>query len=135
MVIQRWQSLLLLVAAVLMIALNFLPVATLSNGSSFFTTDAEILLIVDGLISVLLIIGIFLFKNLRLQMRITLLTALLMCVLGAVTAIILYRNSPVAHIEWTGATLLLLCAVVLTVGAYRLMRRDHNLLRSADRLR
>lgn len=141
MVIQRWQTLLLLLAAVLMAVINFLPVASLADAANpnsytaMFTTDAPVLVVIDGLICALLFIGIFLFKNLRLQMRVTILTILLMCVLAVVGGIILYRHSALSGIEWSGAVMLLGCALVLAIGAYRLMLRDRNLLRSADRLR
>lgn len=139
MVIQRWQSLLLLIATVLIVLVNFMPVAQMLPGQGaptpMFTTDAPILLVIDIVVGVLLFLNIFMFKNLRLQMRVTLLSILLMCVLTVTGAFIIYRNSPVAQVEWTGAVLLLLVALIFALAAYRFMRRDHNLLRSVDRLR
>lgn len=139
MVIQRWQSLLLLAATVLMILVNFLPVAqmtpTQGAPTPMFTTDAPILLVIDIVVGLLLFLSIFMFKNLRLQMRVTLLTVMMMCVLAVTGAFILYRNSPLAQVEWTGAILLLIVALVLALAAYRCMRSDYNLLRSVDRLR
>lgn len=141
MVIQRWQTLLLMAAVVLMALLSFTPAArlyALSSTDSYtalYLTDAPVLLVIDLLVAVLLFISVFMFKNLRQQMRVTLLSLLLMCVLIVGGAFIVARNSPYVQIEWGGAVLLLACAAVLTLGAWRLMRRDRNLLRSADRLR
>lgn len=139
MVIQRWQSVLLLLAAVAMIVLNFLPMATLTPAQGaptpYFTTDVPILLIIDSLISILLILGIFMFKNLKLQMHVTLLTVVLMCVMAVVGAFVLYRNNALEYVEWTGAVLLLLCAVILALVARQRMNHDYRLLRSVDRLR
>lgn len=138
MVIQRWQTLLLLAAAILMVAINFSPLASLGASQkpdTVFTTDFAILMIVDGLVAVLLFLGIFLFKNLQLQIKVTVLSIVLMCVLAVTGGIVLYRQSAIQGIEWSGAVLLLICALILAMGALRLQKRDRNLLRSADRLR
>lgn len=139
MVIQRWQTVFLLVAVVLMAALNFVPFINVTEAAAAaptprFTTDAPILAILSVLVAVLLFIAIFMFKNLRVQMRITLLSMVLMCVLAVTGGFIIYSQAPDAQIVWTGAVLLLICAVVMALGAYRLMKRDYRLLRSADRL-
>ncbi len=136
MVIQRWQTLLLLIAVILMGCLSITPLATSSaQGTALFISDFPVLLIVDILIAVILFIAIFMFKNLRSQMKVTLLSIILMCSLVVGGFFTLSHNSPEAEILITGAVLLLLIAAVLTIGAYRLMRRDYRLLRSADRLR
>lgn len=138
MVIQRWQTLLLLVAVILMAVLNFLPFAHEAEAgmaSLTFAKDAPILLVIDVLVCVLLVLGIFMFKNLKLQMRVTILSIVLMCVLAVTGIVVVYRHSPEAHFEWVGAVLLLVCSVVLALGAHRCMLRDYRLLRSADRLR
>ena len=121
-----------------MACLNFLPIATVPvNGAPapMFTTDAPVLAIVSVLVAVLLFLAIFMYKNLRVQMKVTVLSILLMCVVAVTGCFVLYRQAPDATIEWTGAVLLLICALVLALGAYRLMKRDYRLLHSADRLR
>lgn len=139
MVIQRWQTLLLLIAVVLMGCLNFVPVARIPGEAGaaepFFTTDAPVLMIVSILVAVLLFISIFMFKNLKQQMKVTILSILLMCVLLVGGIFVLFRTAPDAEIEWAGATLLLCCSVILALAAWRLMKKDYRLLRSADRLR
>lgn len=142
MVIQRWQSLLLLLAVIAMIAINFLPVASLPSQVSdpdsatiMYLTDAPVLMIVSILVAVLLFIAIFMFKDLRMQMRVTILSIVLLCVLAVAGIFVICHNAPGAEIVWFGATLILVCAVVFACAAYRFMRRDYHLLRSADRLR
>lgn len=140
MVIQRWQSVLLLLATVLMaVATFFSPIAESVNPDGtpapMFMTDAPILAIVSLLVAALLCINIFMYKNLKRQMQLTLLSIVLICVVAVTGAFILYRNAMLGGIIWSGAVLLLIIAAVLAMAAYRFMRRDHNLLRSADRLR
>lgn len=133
MVLQRWQTLFLLVAVILMACLNFLPIGHIGQ-TVILPTDFTILVILSVLTAVILFICIFMYNNLRVQMRVTLLTIVLMCVMGATGVFLMYRQAPDAAIEWTGATLLLVCAVVMTLAAYRGMRRDYRTLRNADRL-
>ena len=138
MVIQRWQSVLLFLATILMVAINFSPLAQSADAArtpATFVSDAPILLTLDILVAALLFISIFLFKNLRLQIRVTLLSILLICVLTVCAGIILYRDGALGRIEWTGAVLLLLCALLCALRAVWRMRIDRRLLRSADRLR
>lgn len=134
MVIQRIQSLLLLLTVAMMTVALFLPVAT-DQGTPIFITDFPVLMTVDILVSLLLFIGIFLFKNLRLQMRVTLVSILLICAIAIGGAFYLWRGAPDAEIEYFGATLLMIVSVITASWAYSRIRHDHRLLRSADRLR
>lgn len=135
MVIQRWQSVLLLIASVLMCLLTFTPLAKAADATPIGMSHAPVLLVVNILVAVLLFIAIFLFKNLKLQMRVTLISIVLMVCLAVSSGFVLYAGSQGAEIMWTGGVLLLLVALVCAVGGLRLMRRDRNILRSYDRLR
>ena len=139
MVIQRWQSLFLLIAVILMACLSFSPMASVpaegNNVSSVFISDFPVLLIVDILVAVVLFISIFMFRNLKQQMKITLLSILLICCIAIGGAFTIFVNTPNARIETIGAVLILVAALIFTICAYRLMKRDYRLLRSADRLR
>jgi len=140
MVIQRWQSLFLLVAVIIMGCLCFSPLAVVPASqsvaeSTIYLSDYIVLMVVDILVSALLFISIFLFKDLKLQMKVTLLSIVLICVLAVGGGFYLWHNSPDAVIELSGAALLLLLAAIFAVCAYRFMRRDYRLLRSVDRFR
>lgn len=135
MVIQRIQTLLLLLTVALMTAALFLPAASTSSGAPVYITDFPILMIVDILVAALLFIGIFMFKNLKAQMRVTLVSILLICAVAAGGVFYLWRGAEGAQIEYFGAAILLICSVLSAALAYRYMKRDHKLLRSADRLR
>lgn len=141
MVIQRWQTLLLLVATVLMGFMCASPLAqsAVSEASAaptqFFVHEAPVFLVLNIVIAVLLFIAIFLFKNLKLQMRVTILSIVLMAASAVTCGFILYKAMPDATIIWTGAVLLLVLAAAFAVVALRLMKKDYKLLRSVNRLR
>lgn len=138
MVIQRLQSLLLLIAAVLMGLMFLAPVAVFDDPAVKVTIgDSVALTILDIVIGVLLLVDIFLYKNLRLQMLVASISALLMCGLAGVYCAWITNAAEVFKLQpvFALASLMLLAAFVLTLVARRLMRRDRNLLRSADRLR
>lgn len=140
MVIQRWQSVLLLVAAVLVGIFCFTPLAQeaaveQSMPVSHSIAEAPVLLIVNLLIAVLLIIAIFMFKNLRQQRKVTLVTIVLIAASIVSSIFVVYNSWPGASFYWFGGVLLLCVALILAVGAYRLMGKDQKLLRSYDRLR
>lgn len=141
MVIQRWQTLLLLVAVVLM---GFMCVSPLAQSAvveasvaptKFFVHEAPVFLILNIVIAVLLFLDIFMFKNLRLQMRVAVFSLVLMAASAVTGGFILYQAMPDATIVWTGAVLLLVLAAFFAVMALRMMKKDYKLLRSVDRLR
>ena len=68
-------------------------------------------------------------------MRVTLISIVLIAASIVTCGIMLYTNMPDAALIWTGGVLLLIVALVCAVFGLRFMRKDHNLLRSYDRLR
>ena len=140
MVIQRWQSVLLLVAVVLMCIFCATPYARTTAvetavSTPVYAADAPVFLILNIAIAVILFIAIFLFKNLRLQMRVTLISIVLIVASMLTCAILMTVNTPDAELIWTGGVVLLIAALICAVFGLRFMRKDHNLLRSYDRLR
>ena len=140
MVIQRWQTLFLLIAVALMGIFCCTPWATLAAEGSIeatpiFLAHAPVLLVLNIVIAALLFISIFLFKNLRRQMTVTLLSMILICASLVTCGLTLYVAFPGASLIWTGGVLLLLVALVCVVFAYRFMKKDRKLLSSYDRLR
>lgn len=140
MVIQRWQSVLLLIAVVLMCVFCATPYAVRTAAESaelsqVFVADAPVYLVLNIAIAALLFISIFLFKNLRLQMKVTLISIVLIVTSIVTCGILLYTTMPDARLIWTGGVLLLIIALICALFGLRFMRKDHNLLRSYDRLR
>lgn len=139
MVIQRWQSVMLLIAFVLMCIFCATPYAQIKGAEAVvtpvFAKDAPVFMILNIVVAALLFISIFLFKNLKLQMRVTLITILLIATSTLCAGFMVMRNMPDAEFILTGGIVLLLAALVFAVLALRFMKKDHNLLRSYDRLR
>lgn len=139
MVIQRWQSVFLFVAAVMMLIFSFSPIAvvkvdsTLTNFHPYH--DAPVFMVVNLLIATLLIICIFLYKNLRRQMTVTLVSIVLIAVSMVSGAFILFKGQSDAIIELAGADVLLFGAMIMAMFAYRNMRKDKKTLSSYDRIR
>lgn len=138
MVIQRWQSVLLLLAVIMMAVFSLTPMATytaLDEPVSVYAKDAPVLLTVTLLVAVLLFISIFMYKNLKRQITVTLLSIILIAVVIVTGIAIVYRVHPEAQFIFLGGITLLVLALIFALGAYRCMKSDLRKLRSYDRLR
>lgn len=153
MVIQRWQSVFLLIAAIAMALFCFMPAVRFTTPDGIFTMTScgisaadgtcvqcsIIYVIVNSLIALLTFITIFLFKDLKLQMKITGIS-LLLTITSIITFIILTKMSS-ANLAASTIELLygkLALPVITLLGqwlAYRGMARDRKKLASYDRIR
>ena len=124
MQIQRIQTLLLLIAVALMCVFCLTPYAQTTGAdgtvTDVFVKDTPVLLVVNACIAVLLFLNIFMYKDLKRQMSLTIVSALLLA------------GSAVAC---GFGVLLLVVTLILALCAYRCMRRDKRKLASYDRLR
>ena len=140
MVIQRWQSIYLLLAIFAMVLVFIRPfcyVETVNGGlaSALVPLDYPVFLTVNILTAILLFIDIFLFKNLRLQRMVAAICILLMVASAITIGIILYNIAGEWKIEWGGAPVGLICALICTFFARYRMGKDEETLRSYDRIR
>lgn len=135
MVIQRWQSVLLLISAIFVALVGILPYAVTANGVDVCAVQTPVLLCVDILVALLLLIDIFLYRNLRYQMKVTRLALGLIVVLEAAIAAYTCAGLEDATISIIGGIVMPMLALISSFVALRLMHRDYRLLRSADRLR
>lgn len=133
MVIQRIQTLWLLIATVLMCIIGLRPFSWVGD-TPVYLSQFPVLAVINWLIAVLLFIAIFTFKNLKLQKTIVLVALVLMTVLGIVGFIYQQRLLPEALPEWGGGVLFLIIAAVLDYMAYRGICNDRKKLRNSDRL-
>lgn len=156
MVIQRWQSVLLFFAAVMMAVFTFSSLGqvqteayTFNFTSLGFTYEGEA---TDGAPSgfflrtwyffilslatvVITLLDIFLFKNFRLQKRVCLIAILFSIAAAAVAAGLGYCAVEGACVSWSTMAFCPLLSVIADLMAYRCISRDERLLRSVDRLR
>lgn len=135
MVIQRWQSVLLLISAIFVALAGILPYAVTANDVDVCAVQTPVLLCVDILVALLLLIDIFLYRNLRYQMKVTRLALGLIVVLEAAIAAYTCAGLEGATISIIGGIVMPVLALISSFVALRLMHRDYRLLRSADRLR
>ena len=154
MVIQRWQSVMLLVTFALMACFTFLSlgqVQTQDFTDNFtclgFAAEGEMtapetvvnqstwfLFILSLMSTILPFINIFLYKNLPLQKRVCVFEIMFLIATIVVAAYEGYCAYPVA-VAWSSLALAPFLALILMIMAWRLINRDHNLLRSVDRIR
>lgn len=138
MVIQRIQTLMLLIAIAMMAVFCFTPYATLMADSvptAVYVKDAPVFLTLNIVIAVLLFLIIFMYKDLRRQIRMTVLALLLICASIVTCGFILVVGLEDATPVLLGGVSLLVLALLFGLLALRGMRHDRRLLAGADRLR
>ncbi|MBD5214547.1 MAG: DUF4293 domain-containing protein [Bacteroidales bacterium] len=139
MVLQRWQSVYLLVAVFAMILGCILPFgAIIEEGVTslkLMPVDFPVLLTLNILIGILLAIDIFMYKNLRAQKMVAAVSALLCVASLATQVLLLVRNEASFALVWNGSIIATFCAFVCALMARYNMNRDEKILKSYDRLR
>lgn len=156
MVIQRWQSLLLLAAAILMGLFSFCLIAQLNttdftlnfsacglkyegtstNGApTGYYMSTWYFFVLTLLSSLIPAIAIFLFRNLRLQKTLCLIEILFVIASYMTACLIAHTAVTGARINWTEIYVAPVISLIATILAYYRIRKDERLLRSADRLR
>ncbi len=156
MVIQRWQSVLLLICGVMMGLFTFLSLGQvqLPNVSLNFTamgfyiegisTDGSAsgcymhtwpLFFLSLMCFIMPLINIFLFKNLKLQKTICIVEALFIVALSIVGVVYGYVTFQPASVSWSSIIIAPVIALVADLYSYRLIISDYNKIRSIDRIR
>jgi peptidoglycan/LPS O-acetylase OafA/YrhL len=147
--IQRIQSVWLLLAAFSIFCLLFFPIIGASTAVGEYmvygsglkmmdaitqTTNVPLLagIILAGLISLL---NVFNFSNRKLQIRIAWLNILLVLALCVWIAMLIKNIPNITELNIEFASLLPLLAIIFTYLAIRGIKSDEKLIRSADRLR
>lgn len=156
MVIQRWQSVFLLIAAIFMACFSFASLGQLdfAEYSLKFTTlgfeldgnlnpesdpyyqHTWIFFTVSILSCVIPFINIFLFKNLNLQKRLCIFEILfLIALLTICFTYVPCRLDNTCDVTWSWIISAPFISIISTVIAYIRIRADQRLLQSVDRLR
>lgn len=152
--IQRLQSVYLFLAAALVATCMFMPLVTIITpeetvtlsavGAYTLGEEARLLFsvwpltIVAALAALLALVDIFLFRNRPLQMRVCNFIALLLIAFYVIAGIYLYNLSldlDGESLQWQAALTMPVVALALNYIAWRRIRADERLVRSADRLR
>ncbi len=155
MQIQRWQSLFLLIAAIVMgvfsfmslgqvqahdftfnfTALGLCPEGVSTGGETPGCISTWYLFAVAILSALLPLIAIFCYKQYRLQKNLCLLTMLMLACVIIVSAGIAYSSFDGANVEWSSLVCAPFIALIAVIMAFQRIRADHRLLASVDRLR
>ena len=149
MVIQRIQSVYLLIAVILMVVFAFFPALTFQLGEREFVYGAlqagkvgvthidPLMLMLVILISFLALLDIFLFKNLQRQMTVCFVDitiGLAMLVAIGIQAYVVGNRENVV-VTWQWYLILPVLSIIFLMLAHKAMSRDKKKLQDADRLR
>ena len=132
MMIQRIQSIYLLVAAISMTLISFkVPVYNLNQTLFMAQDDTKmfVLTIVGGIFSLL---GLFMFKNRKFQMKLIRLTVLIQMIIGIRIFMLINKFEVVLNNSFL---FLLVFTLIALIMAYRGVKKDDDLVRSVDRIR
>ena len=141
MVIQRWQSVFLLIGAIAMGLFAFLGTVCIgvTDGTvCWHSVDCIPLFILNCAIALVAFIDIFLFNNLRAQKRVAMIATFMSLVSLALTVAAVMSLDQVVESEsvaWRWTIGLPVVAAIFFVWANRRMRADERLLKSYDRIR
>lgn len=136
--IQRIQSLFLLIVIALAALLFFIPVFTTTaagatNSENYYITDSNGLLIVNSAIIILSLATILTFKKREWQKKMCNLNLILICVLTGL--LFFLADSMGKGVHYVVGSYFPLLMLVFTFFAMRGIKKDDQLVRSADRLR
>ena len=152
MVIQRWQSLLLLIATAMMVIFSFCSLGQIQGATQTVDIDSYgiyanpqgtqllgtiYVTVVAMLAAALCFIAIFMFKNTRKQKKVCLLSLVLVIAAccSAWLAINGYELAGATSVGYSSIAFAPFVALLAIIGAWRCIRSDERKLASADRLR
>lgn len=156
MVIQRWQSVLLLIAGVMMGCFTFfslgqvqLPDMSLNLTTLGFTiegvpTDGApggyeertwAFFVVSLMSFIIPVLNIFLFKNLSLQKNLCLIEALFITATIVIALVVGYNSFEGNPVSWSSLAIAPFIALVADTMALNCIRKDDHRLKSVDRFR
>lgn len=147
--IQRIQSLFLLGVVLVCVALMYVPIYELVKNSAeilpsdtnvntqFTIFNSAILPLINGGVGLLALVGIFLFKNRNLQVRAANLALLIDCALIGLLFFSADSMSTTleAKVHYLYGSYLPVINAIFLFAAVRFIKKDDELVRSADRLR
>lgn len=132
MMIQRIQSIYLLVAAISMALISFKAPIYALNETLFMAQDDTKMFVLTIVGAIFSLLGLFMFKNRKFQMKLIRLTVLIQMIIG-IRILILFNQF---EIVLNNSFLFLMSFTLLAlIMAYRGIKKDDDLVRSVDRIR
>ena len=132
MMIQRIQSIYLLVAAISMSLISFKVTVYTLNETLFMAQDDTKMFILTIVGAIFSLLGLFMFKNRKFQMKLIRLTVLIQMIIG-VRIFMLFNKFEVVLNNFF--LFLMAFTLIALIMAYRGVKKDDDLVRSVDRIR
>ena len=130
--IQRIQSIYLLLVVISMTLISFkVPVYTL-NETLFTAQDDAKMFILTVVCTIISLLGLFMFKNRKFQMKLIRLTILIQMIIGIRLFVLFNKFEVVLNNSFL---FLLAFTLIALIMAYRGVKKDEDLVRSVDRIR
>ena len=132
MMIQRIQSIYLLVAAISMSLISFKVTVYTLNETLFMAQDDTKMFILTIIGAIFSLLGLFMFKNRKFQMKLIRLTVLIQMIIGIRIFMLFNKFEVVLNNSFLFLMAITLIALIM---AYRGVKKDDDLVRSVDRIR
>ena len=132
MMIQRIQSIYLLVAAISMSLISFKVTVYTLNETLFMAQDDTKMFILTIVGAIFSLLGLFMFKNRKFQMKLIRLTVLIQMIIGIRIFMLFNKFEVVLNNSFLFLMAFTLIALIM---AYRGVKKDDDLVRSVDRIR
>lgn len=156
MVIQRWQSVLLLITVALMVCFSFISLGQVNTPEYEYNfsclgfsiegqpTDGSasgmmihtwFLFIMAVMCAVIPFITIFMYRNLPLQKSLCLIEILFLLSTICIAGWEGYKAIPGYYVSWSSLALAPFLSLIIMLMSWTLINKDHKLLKSVDRIR
>ena len=132
MMIQRIQSIYLLVAAISMTLITFKTPLYALNETLFMAQDDTKMFVLTIVGAIFSLLGLFMFKNRKFQMKLIRLTVLIQMIIGVRIFMLFNKFEVVLNNSFLFLMAFTLIALIM---AYRGVKKDDDLVRSVDRIR
>ena len=132
MMIQRIQSIYLLVAAISMSLISFKVTVYTLNETLFMAQDDTKMFILTIVGAIFSLLGLFMFKNRKFQMKLIRLTVLIQIIIGVRIFMLFNKFEVVLNNSFLFLMTFTLIALIM---AYKGVKKDDDLVRSVDRIR
>jgi len=132
MMIQRIQSIYLLVAAISMSLISFKVTVYTLNETLFMAQDDTKMFILTIVGAIFSLLGLLMFKNRKFQMKLIRLTVLIQMIIGVRIFMLFNKFEVVLNNSFLFLMAFTLIALIM---AYRGVKKDDDLVRSVDRIR
>ena len=132
MMIQRIQSIYFLVAVISMTLISFKVHVYTLNDKMFMAQDDTKMFVLTIVGAIFSLLGLFMFKNRKFQMKLIRLTVLIQMIIGIRIFMLFNKFEVVLNNSFL---FLLAFTLIALIMAYRGVKKDDDLVRSVDRIR